>query len=443
VAELTQLPTGYHELLQDLKGRIRAAQMRASFALSRELVLLYWSIGREILARQHAEGWGARVIDRLGADLQKEFPGVEGYSPRNLKYMRSLAEAWPDPEIVPQLVALLPWGHLRVLLDQLKDREQREWYLRAAVEYGWSRNVLVLQIKSGLREREGKAITNFQRALPPPDSDLAEQVRNNGDGENGGDRSFTHSNLATTHRILFMRVLLDAKDLINVVEHSKPVSLADLESWLKTKGARLVFSLENIRALAGPLGSDPASLPRIVQYLRDFEALPHCFISCHIDLLELRSAIKGYDNGLRYEAIDPYVLRFDFTFDRMAQPSRSNYTMAETVTDLYRSSPRIFAPRPNLHRIHAYALSEDRVRWGVDRLRYELPKEPFVETLVTSLGVPDGKAQKIADWIAGDPERCPALWLIRAMGAVMSKIRPTNHGQAMSSTCPMRWRFRT
>jgi predicted nuclease of restriction endonuclease-like (RecB) superfamily len=77
---------------------------------------------------------------------------------------------------VPQLVALLPWGHLRVLLDRLKEREQREWYLRAAVEYGWSRNVLVLQIKSGLREREGKAITNFQRSLPPPDSDLAEQV---------------------------------------------------------------------------------------------------------------------------------------------------------------------------------------------------------------------------------------------------------------------------
>jgi predicted nuclease of restriction endonuclease-like (RecB) superfamily len=90
--------------------------------------------------------------------------------------MRSLAEAWPHAEIVPQLVALLPWGHLRVLLDQLKDREEREWYLRAAVEYGWSRNALVLQIKSGLREREGKAITNFQRALPPPDSDLAEQV---------------------------------------------------------------------------------------------------------------------------------------------------------------------------------------------------------------------------------------------------------------------------
>jgi len=90
--------------------------------------------------------------------------------------MRTLAEVWPDPAKVPQLVALLPWGHLRVLLDQLKDPGLREWYLRAAVEYGWSRNVLVLQIKSRLHEREGKALTNFQRALPPPDSDLAEQV---------------------------------------------------------------------------------------------------------------------------------------------------------------------------------------------------------------------------------------------------------------------------
>ena len=116
------------------------------------------------------------MIDRLSHDLQIEFPGVEGFSPRNMKYMRTLAEAWPDPEIVPQLVALLPWGHLRVLLDQIKDAGLREWYLRAAFEYGWSRNVLVLQIKSGLHEREGKALTNFQRVLPPPDSDLAERI---------------------------------------------------------------------------------------------------------------------------------------------------------------------------------------------------------------------------------------------------------------------------
>ena len=117
----------YRQFLTDLKLRIRAAQTRAAFAVSRELVSLYWSIGRDILSRQQAEGWGAKIIDRLAHDLQNEFPGTEGFSPRNLKYMRSLAEAWPEPEIVPQLVALLPWGHLRVLLDRIKDRPTREW----------------------------------------------------------------------------------------------------------------------------------------------------------------------------------------------------------------------------------------------------------------------------------------------------------------------------
>jgi predicted nuclease of restriction endonuclease-like (RecB) superfamily len=139
-------------------------------------VLLYWSIGRDILARQDAEGWGAKVIDRLAKDLGTEFPGVEGFSPRNLKYMRSLAAAWPDPAIVPQLVALLPWGHLRVLLDRVKDGPTRDWYLRAAVEYGWSRDIMVHQIGSHLHERQGKALTNFSRRLPPGDSDLAQQV---------------------------------------------------------------------------------------------------------------------------------------------------------------------------------------------------------------------------------------------------------------------------
>jgi predicted nuclease of restriction endonuclease-like (RecB) superfamily len=166
----------YRDLLTDLKLRIRAAQTRAAFAVTRELVILYWSIGRDILSRQHAEGWGAKIIDRLARDLQNEFPGTEGFSPRNLKYMRSLADAWPESEIVPQLVALLPWGHLRVLLDRIKDRPTREWYLRAAVEYGWSRNILVHQIESRLHERQGKALTNFSRTLPPGDSDLAQQI---------------------------------------------------------------------------------------------------------------------------------------------------------------------------------------------------------------------------------------------------------------------------
>ncbi|RRA49323.1 YhcG family protein [Acidipila sp. EB88] len=176
MSELTSSPNGYAELLQELKSRIREAQVRAAFAVSRELVVLYWSIGTEILTRQRVEGWGTKVIERLAHDLQREFPGVEGYSPRSLKYMRSLAEAWPDAAIVQQVVALLPWGHQTVLLDRLKEPVLREWYLRAAIEYGWSRNVLVLQIKSRLHEREGKALTNFQRVLPPIDSDLAQRI---------------------------------------------------------------------------------------------------------------------------------------------------------------------------------------------------------------------------------------------------------------------------
>lgn len=170
------IPSGYSELLHILRVRIRSSQVRAALAVSRELVLLYWSIGRDILARQSVEGWGAKVVDRLAGDLQSEFPGVEGFSSRNLKYMRALAEFWPEEEIVQQLVALLPWGHNLRVLDKVSDRPTREWYLRAALEYGWSRNILSLQIDSHLHEREGKALTNFNRTLPPSGSDLAEQV---------------------------------------------------------------------------------------------------------------------------------------------------------------------------------------------------------------------------------------------------------------------------
>jgi len=170
------LPAGYIQLLDEISSRISSSQVRAALGVSRELVLLYWSIGREILLQQEREGWGTRVIERLGRDLQARFPGVEGFSPRNLKYMRSLAQAWPDPAIVPQRVALLPWGHLRLLLDQVKDPEPRQWYLHAALEYGWSRTVLSHMIGTQLHARQGKSLSNFRAVLPPADSDMAEQV---------------------------------------------------------------------------------------------------------------------------------------------------------------------------------------------------------------------------------------------------------------------------
>jgi predicted nuclease of restriction endonuclease-like (RecB) superfamily len=138
--------------------------------------LLYWGIGREILARQAQEGWGKNVIPRLSRDLASEFPEMKGLSPRNLGYMKAFAEAWPEESILQQLVAKLPWGHNVRLLDHVKDSLERQWYAQAAIEHGWSRNVLVMQIEAGLYRRQGKAITNFTKALPAPQSDLAQQL---------------------------------------------------------------------------------------------------------------------------------------------------------------------------------------------------------------------------------------------------------------------------
>jgi predicted nuclease of restriction endonuclease-like (RecB) superfamily len=116
------VPSDYLEFLQDLKTRIRAAQVRAALAVNRELILLYWSIGRDLSQRFAAEEWGGKIIDRLAQDLQTEFPGIEGFSPRNLRYMRSLAEAWPEESILQQLVAKLPWSHNVRILDRIADQ---------------------------------------------------------------------------------------------------------------------------------------------------------------------------------------------------------------------------------------------------------------------------------------------------------------------------------
>jgi predicted nuclease of restriction endonuclease-like (RecB) superfamily len=167
---------GYDELLGEIKERIRSAQLRAALAVTRELVLLYWHIGRDILTRQEQEGWGTKVIDRLAGDLRRAYPDMTGLSPRNLKYMRAFAEAWPELSIVQQLVAQVPWGHCVRLLDYVKNRNEREWYIRKTIENGWSRNVLVHWIESDLYERQGKAPTNFEKTLPPPQSDLARET---------------------------------------------------------------------------------------------------------------------------------------------------------------------------------------------------------------------------------------------------------------------------
>lgn len=170
------MPATYPAFLTDLKQRISTARLRASLSVNRELVLLYWNIGREILSRQQNEGWGAKITDRLSADLRRAFPEMTGFSSRNLRYMRTFAAAWPDAPIGQQVAAQLPWGHIMVLLDAVNSNEKRDWYAHQTIENGWSRNVLVHQIESRLFERQGGAFTNFQRTLPEEQSDLAQQL---------------------------------------------------------------------------------------------------------------------------------------------------------------------------------------------------------------------------------------------------------------------------
>lgn len=166
----------YKELLDGLKGRIRAAQVKAALAVNQELICLYWQIGHEILLRRQYEGWGTKVIKRLSQDLKREFPDIRGFSERNLAYMRSLAEAYPNAEVLQRSAAKIPWRHNQILLDKLNTLEERVWYAQQSQENGWSRNILALQIDSDLYRRQGGAITNFEDALPPPQSDLAQQL---------------------------------------------------------------------------------------------------------------------------------------------------------------------------------------------------------------------------------------------------------------------------
>ena len=167
---------GYDQFVAELKERIQRARVKAISLVNAELLSLYWGIGRDILDRQAKEGWGTDVVNRLARDLKSALPGQTGYSPRNLKYMRSFAGLWSMEEVVQAPLAQLSWYHQVALLEKLPSTEVRRWYARKAVEYGWSRNVLVHQIESNLIERQGRASTNFELTLPAPQSDLAKDL---------------------------------------------------------------------------------------------------------------------------------------------------------------------------------------------------------------------------------------------------------------------------
>ena len=171
-----ELPESYASTLGEIKARIRTERLRVVMAANAAMVSLYWDIGKAILERQKNEGWGAKVIDRLSADLREAFPDMKGLSPRNLKYMRAFAAAWPDKVFVQQVAAQIPWFHNCVLIDKVSDPQARIWYAKRAIEEGWSRNILVLKIETCYHQRQGEAISNFALTLPPEQSDMAAQV---------------------------------------------------------------------------------------------------------------------------------------------------------------------------------------------------------------------------------------------------------------------------
>jgi predicted nuclease of restriction endonuclease-like (RecB) superfamily len=171
-----ELDKSYVELIHSLKQEISSARIRAHLSVNKEMISLYWKLGKQILDRQQQEGWGTKVIENISNDLRKEFPEMKGLSTRNLKYMQRFARELNDQKIVQQLAALIPWFHNCIILDKVSDIDQRLWYIQKTIEHGWSRNILSHQIELGLYGREGKSISNFNNVLPAPQSDLANQI---------------------------------------------------------------------------------------------------------------------------------------------------------------------------------------------------------------------------------------------------------------------------
>ena len=187
------MPSDYATVLAELKQRIGAAQSRAALAVTRELIALYWHVGRTILERQATAGWGNSVVERLAHDLRRAFPTLQGFSPRNIWRMRAFYLAWSnapkkltqavsesrsprDTKKVPQAVSEIPWGHNIVLLQKIESREQRLWYAEQTRLHSWNRAELEARIAKQAYKRQGKALTNFARTLPPAKASLAQQA---------------------------------------------------------------------------------------------------------------------------------------------------------------------------------------------------------------------------------------------------------------------------
>lgn len=174
--ETITINSNYQKLISDIKDRISHSRLKAHFAVNKEMILLYWNIGNEILKRQKEQGWGSKVIDQISKDLRTSFPEMKGFGTRNLKYMRKFADEYKNYKFVQEVLAQLSWYHHITLLDKKLDEKEKLFYINYAIETGVSRNAMLHQIDLELHKRQGSAVTNFSENLPSPQSDLAQNI---------------------------------------------------------------------------------------------------------------------------------------------------------------------------------------------------------------------------------------------------------------------------
>ena len=173
---ISEMSDTYLSFIDNIKNEIKKQRLSVVLSANASMICLYWNIGKAILNKQAEEGWGSKVIDRISKDINDAFPDMSGFSPRNIKYMRKFAEVWNNYEIMQRTAAQIPWRSNILLMDKLSNQDERVWYAQKTLENGWSRDVLALQVESRLIERSGKSVNNFPIALPPADSDMADQI---------------------------------------------------------------------------------------------------------------------------------------------------------------------------------------------------------------------------------------------------------------------------
>jgi predicted nuclease of restriction endonuclease-like (RecB) superfamily len=166
----------YRVFLAELKDKIRSARLKAALAINKEVIELYWHMGKQIIEKKN---WGSKLVETLSLDLQNAFPETRGFSVRNLRRMRQFAAHFPDITIMPQAVAQLPWGHISLLIHKINDKNEFAWYAEQTIEQGWPRLILERHLKDNLFQRQAidsvKA-SNFLTRLPSPQSKLAHEL---------------------------------------------------------------------------------------------------------------------------------------------------------------------------------------------------------------------------------------------------------------------------